>query len=341
MNIKIKKISLQPVNNRRLISLCGPYDDNLKQIEHQLGIIVNRYDHFFKLIGTTISINTAVHVLTTLYAGTESIHGIINDINPEKVYLTIKQIQLSQQKSTPIKNIWSSIIEIRIKNKIIKSRTLNQTQYISNIFTHDIIFGIGPAGTGKTYLATAAAIDLLERQKNQQIILTRPVIEVGEKLGFLPGNINQKTDPYMKPLYDALFDIVGQEQVEEFIQKNVIEIVPLAYMRGRTLHNSIIILDEGQNTTIAQMKMFLTRIGFNSTVIITGDITQIDLPSTQKSGLIHAIQVLSGIQKISFNFFDQEDAVRHTIVTSIIKAYKKWDENNKNCSEFVKHTNKY
>lgn len=341
MSVEIKKFSLQPINNKRLMSLCGPYDDNLKQIEHQLDIIINRYNNLFKLIGKIISINIAVDVLTTLYAGTESIHGVIDDINPEKVYLTIKQRQLLQKQSIYKKNIWDSIMEIRTKNKIIKSRTLNQTRYISNIFTHDITFGIGPAGTGKTYLATAVAIDLLERQKNQQIILTRPVIEAGEKLGFLPGNINQKTDPYMKPLYDALFDIIGHEQVEEFIQKNIIEIIPLAYMRGRTLHNSIIILDEGQNTTIAQMKMFLTRIGFNSTVIITGDITQIDLPFTQKSGLIHAMQVLSGIKKISFNFFNQEDSVRHTIVTSIIKAYKKWDENNQHDIKFIKNTRKF
>lgn len=329
MNIKIKKIMMQPIDNKRLISLCGPFDDNLKQIECQLGIMVSRYGNFFKLIGNSLSVNIAINVLMSLYADTKYTHGIINDINPEKVYLTIKQIQILKKQLISTKNTWNPIIQIEIKNKVIKPRTPNQTQYISNIFNHDVVFGIGPAGTGKTYLAIAAAIDLLERQKNQQIILTRPVIEAGEKLGFLPGNINQKTDPYVRPLYDALFNILGHGRVEELIQKNIIEIAPLAYMRGRTLHNSVVILDEGQNTTINQMKMFLTRIGFNSTVIITGDITQIDLPANQKSGLIHAIKVLSTIDNISFNFFNKEDSIRHAIVSRIIDAYEKWDKNKK------------
>lgn len=324
--MEIKKILLQPENNKRLISLCGPFDDNLKQIEHQLDIIVNRCNNFFKLTGTSLSVDTAINVLIALYADTEPIHGIINDINPEQVYLTIKQTQASKKQSMSKKVIWNSAVQIEIKHKLIKTRTPNQAQYISNIFNYDVTFGIGPAGTGKTYLAIAAAIDLLERQKKQQIILTRPVIEVGEKLGFLPGNINQKTDPYIRPLYDALFNILGYEQTEELIQKNIIEIAPLAYMRGRTLHNSVIILDEGQNTTIAQMKMFLTRIGFNSIIIITGDITQIDLPSNQKSGLVHAIQALSMVDNISFVFFNKEDSIRHAIISRIIDAYEKWDK---------------
>lgn len=327
MSVEIKKITLQPVNNNRLISLCGPFDDNLKQIEYQLKIVINRYDSSFKLIGKSLSINIAMDVLISLYADTESVCGKINDINPEKVYLTIKKIQILKQQSTSTKIIWDSSIQIKIKHKIIKPRTPNQALYISNIFNHDIVFGIGPAGTGKTYLAVVAALDLLERQKNKQIILTRPIIEAGEKLGFLPGNINQKIDPYIRPLYDALFDILGNDRVEELICNNIIEIIPLAYMRGRTLHNSVIILDEGQNTTIAQMKMFLTRIGFNSTVIITGDITQIDLPHHQKSGLINAIKVLSMINNISFNFFNKEDSIRHAIVNDIINAYEKWDKN--------------
>lgn len=329
MNVKIKKIMLQPINNKRLFSLCGPLDNNLKQIEYQLGIVINRYDNIFKLIGTESSVDIAINVLISLYADTESTYDIIHNINIEQVYLTIQQIQISQKQSISSKINWNSIIKIKIKQKIIKTHTPNQTRYIFNIFNNDITFGIGPAGTGKTYLAVVAAIDLLERQKKKQIILTRPIIETGEKLGFLPGDINQKTDPYMRPLYDALVNILGHESIEKLIQKNIIEIIPLAYMRGRTLHNSIILLDEGQNTTIAQMKMFLTRIGFNSTVIITGDITQIDLPSNQKSGLVHAIKILSMIDKISFNFFKKEDSIRHVIVSHIIDAYEKWDKNEK------------
>lgn len=322
MNVKIKKISLQPSNNARLNSLCGPFDDNLKQIECQLNIIINRHNNFFKLTGTSLSVNIAINVLKSLYAETEFTRGIINDINPKQVYLSIQKIQISQSQSIPPKNIWHTVTQIEIKHKIIKSRTSNQAQYISNIFNHDITFGIGPAGTGKTYLAIAAAIDLLERHKKQQIILTRPVIEVGEKLGFLPGSIHQKIDPYINPLYDALFNILGYKKTKELIQNNIIEIVPLAYMRGRTLQNSVIILDEGQNTTITQMKMFLTRIGFNATMVITGDITQIDLPSNQKSGLVHAIKVLSIIDDISFNFFNKKDSIRHAMIYRILDAYE-------------------
>lgn len=332
MNVESKKIMLNPENNKRLNSLCGVFDDNLKQIEYQLNIKIDRYNNLFKLIGKSLSIDIAINVLISLYADTESTHGIIYDIDPAQVCLTIKQIQTVHKKSISKKNIWYPAVQIEIKNKIIKPRTSNQAQYISNIFSHDIIFGIGPAGTGKTYLAIAAAIDLLERQKKQKIILTRPVIEVGEKLGFLPGNINQKIEPYIRPLYDALFNILGYETTAELIQKNIIEIIPLAYMRGRTLHDAIIILDEGQNTTVAQMKMFLTRIGFNAAIVVTGDITQIDLPCNQTSGLTHAITVLSMVDNISFNFFNKEDSMRHAIINHIIDAYEKWDKNKKECS---------
>lgn len=215
--------------------------------------------------------------------------------------------------------------KIILKNRKIKPLTLHQAQYIDNIFKHNITFGIGPSGTGKTYLAIAVAIDLIERKKNQHIILSRPAIEAGEKLGFLPGDFNKKTDPYIRPLYDALCDVLGYKRMNQLIQNRIIEVIPLAYMRGRTLSKSVIILDESQNATITQMKMFLTRIGFNSTVIVTGDITQVDLPSNQESGLSHAIKILSKIKDISFNFFDKEDSVRHGIVTQIINAYEAWN----------------
>ncbi|URJ32991.1 PhoH family protein [Candidatus Blochmannia vicinus] len=327
MNLVTKEIRLQPANNKRLISLCGPLDDNLKQLEYQLRITINRYNNFFRLIGPSISVEIATDVLVSLYSETESEYGTINDINPEQMYLTVKKIQILKKKSKCIKEVSNTSVRIETKHGIIKPRTENQAQYISNIFNHDITFGIGPAGTGKTYLAIAAAVDLLERQKNKHIILTRPAIEAGEKLGFLPGDLHQKSDPYVRPLYDALFNIIGYERVEKLIQKKIIEVAPLAYMRGRTLNDSVIILDESQNTTITQMKMFLTRIGFRSTVIITGDITQIDLPSNQSSGLEHAIKVLPIIKDISFNFFNKEDSVRHSIVTRIIDAYEAWDSN--------------
>ncbi|URJ24729.1 PhoH family protein [Candidatus Blochmanniella camponoti] len=326
MNLETKEIRLQPANNKRLISLCGPFDDNLKQLESQLNITINRRDNFFRLIGTSVSVNAATNALVSLYSDTENECGVIHDIDPEQVYLTIKQIQILQTQYKCTKTIRNTLIQIETKHGIIKPRTQNQSKYIYNIFNHDITFGIGPAGTGKTYLAIAAAVDLLERKKNKHIVLTRPAIEAGEKLGFLPGDLNQKSDPYVRPLYDALFNILGRERVEQLIQKNIIEVAPLAYMRGRTLNDSVIILDESQNTTITQMKMFLTRIGFHSTVIITGDITQIDLPSNQSSGLTHAIKVLPVIKDISFNFFTKEDSVRHAIVSRIIDAYEAWDK---------------
>lgn len=310
-----------------MINLCGPLDNNLKQLETQLNVIINRINNVFEITGQKLFVNIVIDSLISLYKDTKSNHKIKNIINPKHVYLTVKYIQAFSYQSRSPKNILNNIkymhTTIKLKNKTIKPRTLNQAQYIINIVNHDITFGIGPSGTGKTYLAIAVAVDLLERKKNQHIILSRPVIESGEKLGFLPGDYNQKTDPYIRPLYDALYDILGYKQISLLIQKNIIEVIPLAYMRGRTLNDSIIILDEGQNTTITQMKMFLTRIGFNSTIIITGDITQVDLPPHQESGLSNAIKVLSEIKNISFNYFTKEDSIRHKIVAQIINAYEK------------------
>lgn len=329
MNAAIKEIRLQPENNKRLIRLCGPLDENLRQLEYQLKVIVHRRHNFFKIQGIPDAVDIAVNTLILLYSNTQTKYDNINVINPEQTRLMINQIQELQKKSKTSKDILNYLklmqTKIVLKNKIIQPRNLHQAQYINNIFKHDITFGIGPSGTGKTYLAIAAAIDLIERQINQHIILSRPAVEVGEKLGFLPGDFNQKTDPYIRPLYDALYDVLGYDRINQLIQKHVIDVLPLAYMRGLTLKNSVIILDESQNTTITQMKMFLTRIGLNSTVIITGDITQVDLPSRLQSGLAHAIKILPTIKDISFNFFNKEDSVRHTIVTQIINAYEKRD----------------
>ena len=216
-------------------------------------------------------------------------------------------------------------VHIKTKRGVVKPRNPNQSKYVTNVLSHDITFGVGPAGTGKTYLAVACAVDALERQEVRRILLTRPAVEAGEKLGFLPGDLSQKVDPYLRPLYDALFEMLGFEKVEKLIERNVIEVAPLAYMRGRTLNDAFIILDESQNTTVAQMKMFLTRIGFNSKAVITGDITQVDLPRGTRSGLRQAIDVLDDVNDISFNFFTATDVVRHPVVARIVQAYEDYE----------------
>ena len=325
MNIETREITLEPADNTRLLALCGPFDDNIKQLERRLGIEINRRDNHFKLTGRAICVHAAADILTSLYVDTAPMRGQIQDIEPEQIHLAIKEARVLEQSAESVPE-YGKAINIKTKRGVIKPRTPNQAQYIANILDHDITFGVGPAGTGKTYLAVAAAVDALERQEIRRILLTRPAVEAGEKLGFLPGDLSQKVDPYLRPLYDALFEMLGFEKVEKLIERNVIEVAPLAYMRGRTLNDAFIILDESQNTTIEQMKMFLTRIGFNSKAVITGDVTQIDLPRNTKSGLRHAIEVLADVEEISFNFFHSEDVVRHPVVARIVNAYEAWEE---------------
>ncbi|MCA6219225.1 PhoH family protein [Photorhabdus sp. UCH-936] len=322
--IATQEIFLEPADNQRLMSLCGPFDDNLKQLERRLGIEINRRDNRFKLMGKPLCISAATNILRHLYAETSPVRGVIPDIKPEQIHLAITESRVLEQTAESMPEYGKSV-NIRTKRGMVKPRTPNQAQYIANILSHDITFGIGPAGTGKTYLAVAAAVDALERQEIRRILLTRPAVEAGEKLGFLPGDLSQKVDPYLRPLYDALFEMLGFEKVEKLIERNVIEVAPLAYMRGRTLNDAFIILDESQNTTIEQMKMFLTRIGFNSKAVVTGDVTQIDLPRGQKSGLRHAIEVLSGVGELSFNFFHSDDVVRHPVVAKVVIAYEEWE----------------
>ena len=322
LNIDTREITLEPADNARLLSLCGPFDDNIKQLERRLGIEINRRDNHFKLTGRPICVTAAADILRSLYVDTAPMRGQIQDIEPEQIHLAIKEARVLEQSAESVPEYGN----IKTKRGVIKPRTPNQAQYIANILDHDITFGVGPAGTGKTYLAVAAAVDALERQEIRRILLTRPAVEAGEKLGFLPGDLSQKVDPYLRPLYDALFEMLGFEKVEKLIERNVIEVAPLAYMRGRTLNDAFIILDESQNTTIEQMKMFLTRIGFNSKAVITGDVTQIDLPRNTKSGLRHAIEVLADVEEISFNFFHSEDVVRHPVVARIVNAYEAWEE---------------
>lgn len=329
MNITTTETVLEPADNQRLNSLCGPYNDNIKQLERRLGIEINHRSNLFAITGDSICVQATIDILQSLYKQTK-IKDKVVDIEPEQIHLAIKESGALQKASEHlpayVDHQGGKLVMIKTKRGIIKPRTANQAQYIAHVLDYDISFGIGPAGTGKTYLAVAAAVDALEKQQIRRIVLTRPAVEAGEKLGFLPGDLSQKVDPYLRPLYDALFEMLGFEKVEKLIEKSVIEVAPLAYMRGRTLNDAFIILDESQNTTIEQMKMFLTRIGFNSKAVITGDITQIDLPRHQKSGLRHAIEVLSKVDEISFNFFNSEDVVRHPVVAKIVNAYDKWEE---------------
>lgn len=325
LQIATQEIFLEPADNQRLMSLCGPFDDNIKQLERRLAIEINRRDNRFKLSGKPLNVQAASKILRQLYVDTAPVRGVIPDIDPENIHLAILDSRVLEQSADSVPD-YGKAVNIKTKRGVIKPRTPNQAQYIANILDHDITFGIGPAGTGKTYLAVAAAVDALERQEVRRILLTRPAVEAGEKLGFLPGDLSQKVDPYLRPLYDALFEMLGFEKVEKLIERNVIEVAPLAYMRGRTLNDAFIILDESQNTTIEQMKMFLTRIGFNSKAVVTGDITQVDLPRGSKSGLRHAIKVLSEVDDLSFNFFHSEDVVRHPVVAKVVMAYEAWEE---------------
>ena len=329
MNITTYETMLEPADNQRLNSLCGPYDDNIKQLERRLGLEISHRGNQFAITGDTICAKAATEILQSLYKQTKVKDSIV-DIEPEQIHLAIKESgaleKANEHAPSYVDLHGSKQVMIKTKRGVIKPRTPNQAQYIAHVLDYDISFGIGPAGTGKTYLAVAAAVDALEKQQVRRIVLTRPAVEAGEKLGFLPGDLSQKVDPYLRPLYDALFEMLGFEKVEKLIEKSVIEVAPLAYMRGRTLNDAFIILDESQNTTIEQMKMFLTRIGFNSKAVITGDITQIDLPRHQKSGLRHAIEVLNEVEDISFNFFKSEDVVRHPVVARIVNAYEKWEQ---------------
>ncbi|MDN7123350.1 PhoH family protein [Pseudidiomarina terrestris] len=317
-------IELEPADSRRLAELCGPFDENLKHVERRLGIEITYRNQEFRLIGPQHTVHAAAKLLRDLYLETATVKGKAGEIEPQQVHLAIQQANvLEQGEGDPAAE---KMTHIKTKRGMIKPRNHNQAEYVRAILSHDVNFGIGPAGTGKTYLAVACAVDALERQEVRRILLTRPAVEAGEKLGFLPGDLAQKVDPYLRPLYDALFEMLGFEKVEKLIERNVIEVAPLAYMRGRTLNDAFIILDESQNTTCEQMKMFLTRIGFNSRAVITGDITQVDLPRGQKSGLRHVIEVLRNVEDLSFTFFQAGDVVRHPVVQRIVQAYENFDE---------------
>ncbi len=309
---------LEPFEAHRFANLCGQFDEHLRLIEQRLSIEIRNRGNQFELIGPSQYTQSAENLLRRLYRETKS-----TELSPELVHLYLQESGLEALDSGKA----DSGVTLRTKKGLIKPRGANQQRYVKAILDNDINFGIGPAGTGKTYLAVACAVDALEREQVRRILLVRPAVEAGEKLGFLPGDLAQKIDPYLRPLYDALYYMLCFETVAKLIEKQVIEIAPLAYMRGRTLNNSFIILDESQNTTLEQMKMFLTRIGFGSTAVITGDITQVDLPRGTKSGLAHVMNVLKEVSGISFTHFKPKDVVRHPLVQRIVEAYERFDEN--------------
>lgn len=305
---------LSPADNPRLANLCGHLDEHLRMMERGFGVEINNRGVKFQIIGKAELLANVQDVVHELYAETAQ-----TVLVPEQVHMAIRQAD--GEETLPV--VEQQEIVIKTKRGLVKARGENQHDYLRKAMTYDVNFGIGPAGTGKTYLAVACAVEALERDFIRRIILVRPAVEAGEKLGFLPGDLSQKVDPYLRPLYDALYEMLGFERVAKLIERNVIEVAPLAYMRGRTLNESFIILDEAQNTTKEQMKMFLTRLGYNSTAMITGDITQIDLPSSQMSGLRHVIEVLKDVEGIGFTFFQAKDVVRHALVQKVILAYEK------------------
>ena len=312
-----RDFTLEPADTERLANLAGPFDQHLRQIELRLGVQISNRGPVFRVEGGDEAVARAEHLLQALYTeaaettfDSHAIHLRLNEANVDRVDDAGYQPQE---------------VSVRVRRGTIRGRGANQARYLHAIASHDINFGIGPAGTGKTFLAVAMAVDALNESRVQRLVLVRPAVEAGEKLGFLPGDLSQKVDPYLRPLYDALYEMLGVEKVVKLLEKNVIEIAPLAYMRGRTLNDAFVILDEAQNTTIEQMKMFLTRLGFGSTAVVTGDMTQVDLPKHVKSGLKDAIEVLRGVDGVSFTFFEARDVVRHPLVARIVSAYDRRD----------------
>jgi phosphate starvation-inducible PhoH-like protein len=310
-------LELEPADTKRLANLCGQFDGHLKQIEARLAVDLFCHGNHFTIEGGTREARTAKRLLQALYQITES-----EILTPGQVHLHLQNAGIEELGTDGNPTGQLQEFGVRTKLGVIRGRGPNQKRYMKNIVENAINFGVGPAGTGKTFLAVACAVSALQEDSVQRIVLVRPAVEAGERLGFLPGDLAQKVDPYLRPLYDALYEMLGFERVTTLIDRNVIEVAPLAFMRGRTLHDAFVILDEAQNTTREQMKMFLTRIGFGSTAVVTGDVTQIDLPDKRMSGLIHALRVLSGVNGISFCHFSPSDVVRHPLVQHIVEAYE-------------------
>ncbi len=311
------EFSLDPADNARLANLCGNLDQHLRQIEQRLGVRIHNRGAHFRVSGENGPVKASARLLDQLYRATA-----METLTPEKIHLQLQSAGLDELVSDDdAGDGQEEEVTIRTRRGTVRGRGPRQKQYLRSIMQSDLNFGVGPAGTGKTYLAVCAAVQALERDEVRRLLLVRPAVEAGERLGFLPGDLAQKIDPYLRPLYDALYEMLGFEKVGRLIERNVIEVAPLAYMRGRTLNDAFIILDEAQNTTIEQMKMFLTRIGFGSTAVVTGDMTQIDLPKHMQSGLRHALRVLDGVKGVSVTRFTSSDVVRHPLVQRIVEAY--------------------
>jgi phosphate starvation-inducible PhoH-like protein len=320
-----REFALEPADNSRLASLCGPLDANLRLVESRMGVQIRRRGHSFRVQGARAAAASTESVLRDLFAQTKT-----HEVTAEQVHLTLVEHSNGEGLNgadvviahAPRSGEHDGETGAHGKRGTIKARGIHQREYLSNIHQHDLTFGIGPAGTGKTYLAVACAVEAMSAERVRRIVLVRPAVEAGERLGFLPGDMAQKVDPYLRPMYDALYEMMGYDRVARFIERNAIEVAPLAFMRGRSLNESFIILDEAQNTTIEQMKMFLTRIGFGSRAVVTGDLTQTDLPTGRMSGLHHAQLILRGVQGVGFTFFDARDVVRHELVQRIVEAYE-------------------
>jgi len=306
-----REFDLEPSDNARLANLCGPLDENLRLLESRLEVEIRRRGDNFRVIGAHAE--SAEDTLRELFDLAKN-----EEVTPERVHLALRERESGQAvaQSDQQENA------VRVPRGGIRARGTHQRDYLAQIRARDLTFGIGPAGTGKTYLAVACAVESLQADRVRRIVLVRPAVEAGERLGFLPGDLTQKVDPYLRPMYDALYEMMGFDRVARFIERNVIEVAPLAFMRGRSLNDSFIILDEAQNTTVEQMKMFLTRIGFGSKAVVTGDITQTDLPAGKQSGLSQVIDVLRGVEGVAFTFFDAQDVVRHPLVQRIVQAYE-------------------
>jgi len=315
----VQEFDLEPADNERLANLCGQLDEHLRQIENRLDVQISNRGSHFRITGSSKATSAGRDVLCELYAVTKK-----ENLSPQTVHMSLQQLGMDRVGDS------DEQLLIKTNRALIRVRGGNQHDYVSNIRGDDLTFGIGPAGTGKTYLAVGCAVDTLEREGVRRIILVRPAVEAGERLGFLPGDLSQKVDPYLRPIYDALYEMLGFDRVSRLIDRHVIEIAPLAYMRGRTLNESFVILDEAQNATIEQMKMFLTRIGFGSKAVVTGDITQTDLPGDRQSGLRHAMEVLSDVKGIRFTHFNARDVVRHPLVKRIVTAYEEHGDKNNN-----------
>jgi phosphate starvation-inducible PhoH-like protein len=315
--VEVREVSLEGADNARLGNFAGPMEQNLRHVEERLGVEVRRRGHRLQVFGPSGPVDNAAAVLRRMF---ELSAG--EAMAPERVHLCVQELGFPAAAEAGGPESAGDVI-VQTQRGGIRGRGANQRHYLDNIRACDLTFGIGPAGTGKTYLAVASAVEALQSGAVRRIVLVRPAVEAGERLGFLPGDLSQKVDPYLRPMYDALYEMLGFDRVARNIERQVIEVAPLAFMRGRSLNDSFIILDEAQNTTVEQMKMFLTRLGFGSKAVVTGDITQIDLPRQQRSGLRHAIEVLRGVEGVAFTFFDARDVVRHPLVQRIVQAYER------------------